>query len=160
MTDRRAFLAAAPALALLTAGPAIAGVGTAQDGGIDHAIAAYRDANERAHASAMEWAPAHDKWRALCETIPHHTTVEQREAQEAVFKQELRVDGLAAVHDRLVDLQDDAWTAVESYPVRTVADLIKKIEFIGENVDHTAEQMLADLRRIDGMASHGRQLLT
>jgi hypothetical protein len=79
MTDRRAFLAAVPALAVLTAGPALAtalplGVVT-NDPGLQQAIATYRETGRQSELyHDTVYAPAQKHYEALCAAIPHRIT--------------------------------------------------------------------------------------
>lgn len=203
-TDRSAFLAATPALALLTAGPAA--LAHTQSSDIDQAIANYREAAGRSSAfDHTVLGPIYEQWQALCKAIPHYTTkagyeaeageikhfrtdreidvavaqsfirepyatggddfsecvaelakaVEDRNAQFSALRRAYRIDEVEAESYRLTDVADAALIVVENYPVRTLAELIKKAEVIEETEGAIPpEMLLADLRRIAGSAAH------
>jgi len=74
MTDRRAFLAAAPALAVLTAGPAFAAAPNGDPASDECVEACVRsDAAIRAHYKAR-LGPAEKAFFAAREAVPHYTT--------------------------------------------------------------------------------------
>lgn len=193
-TDRRAFLAAAPALAVLTAGPAIALASTG-DPGFERCLQAYREASARAeHFDRTVCQPANKRYDAECEQVRHITVdtfksdsgaeipwttadpfmcgmaqefgplnkgsaaaklldaINQREAALKEIGDRHRIDALNGESDRLGALAGDALMAVEEYPVRSLGDLIRKMELSDAEgyADADLATLLADLRRIDG----------
>lgn len=76
---------------------------------------------------------------------------DRRIAEQQRLKEELNVDELKAQCIALWDAAGEALRAVESYPVRTLAELIRKVEMIEETGgEHATDALLADLRRIAG----------
>lgn len=199
MTNRRAFLAAAPALAVLTAGPAAALAlptgAVAVDPGLQHAIAAWREAlHQNKHFSTTVVTPIRERWLALCEAIPHSVTrplpdgtdgisteseahvglarallgervydgsadnayaelvrlADQRDAQVKDLRKSTGLDAALKRSDEMGDIAEAALTVVENYPVRSLADLITKLEISeGERFTEVPlDLLLDDLRRI------------
>jgi hypothetical protein len=170
-TDCRAFLAAAPALAALTAGPALA-ASSAVDPDFERCLRSYRVAAEegtRFDRTISE--PANKRFEAETAAVPHITTgrifesetrgrvpwttadpimcaiaqemgphspgsiaaellaaINRREAAIAEIRRRHRIDEINRESDRLGEVGGHALRAVENYSVRSMSDLIRKLE--------------------------------
>ena len=89
-----------------------------------------------------------DQDRACAELLEK---LEWRKAEEARIHKAHNMDALDEEQDRLEQLSYRAMSAVEDFPVATLADLNAKVQFIGETEGRIEpDALLADLRRIAG----------
>lgn len=146
--DRRALVAAGPALALLATGATVFASEPVHAASIDHAIVVYRAASARVAAfDNSVWSPANEGWVARCEA----SGLDRNGAEASRLKTDLGLDEIEAEYARIEKATVQAMVALERFPARTPAELAKKIEFIEETGGrHEAEVLLADLRRIEG----------
>jgi hypothetical protein len=79
---------------------------------------------------------------------------DQRDAQANALVHETGLDAIVERDDELGDIACVAEGAVEIYPVRSVADLIRKLEISEEQgySEVLLDRPLADLRRIEARA--------
>lgn len=80
--------------------------------------------------------------------------VNRREAEAQRLRARYRIDELYEESNRLCTLSGDAFVDVETFPVTTLAELVRKIEFLeaGDHDPLSHQTLLADLRRIEGRA--------
>lgn len=80
--------------------------------------------------------------------------IERREREIERLHADSRIDEIVAESNRLNELSGDALWEVESFPVQTLSDLIRKVAFLDERGAEpmTPEMLLGDLRRIEGRA--------
>jgi hypothetical protein len=84
-TDRRAFLAAAPALAALTAGPALA-ASSAVDPDFAQCVAAYQRADRAYHVHyETRFSPVEQAFREAEKAVPHYVTKASMDVGEGQF---------------------------------------------------------------------------
>jgi hypothetical protein len=77
---------------------------------------------------------------------------DQREERIEALRQEMGLDEKLEHSDRLFNAAGDILTAVEDYPVRSLADLVRKLEISEAEgfPEVPLDRLLADLRRIEG----------
>lgn len=90
-----------------------------------------------------------DDFALCCRDLVEADDRRQVEAQR--IKGEYRIDELEERYNQLLDASGEALEAVEAFPVRTVAELLRKSELI-EDTGGEHLTLLDDLRRIGGRA--------
>ena len=80
--------------------------------------------------------------------------LKEREAKKDRVTARYNIDALVVESDRLGEVRDLAFEAIERFPVATISDLIAKAQMVANETEGTfnIDILLADLRRIGGEA--------